>query len=154
MGPTWVPLGSCRPQMAMLVPWTLLSGVHRVFSCSDPSMLCLYYVGVFCTHFSHQRLLFVQAFCTSFALWTPLYALSWTIVKSALSAQAVRAHCHKVFVRAHYHEVWPKQLNLLWHCGALDLIFIAPGQGLMSSNGSLVITWTHADKETGPGNAC
>ena len=27
MGPTWVPPGSCRPQMgAMLVHWTLLSG--------------------------------------------------------------------------------------------------------------------------------
>ena len=30
MGPTWCPPGSCRPQMGpMLVPWTLLSGIHR-----------------------------------------------------------------------------------------------------------------------------
>ena len=28
MGPTWDPLGSCRPQMGpMLAPWTLLSGI-------------------------------------------------------------------------------------------------------------------------------
>ena len=31
MGPTWVPPGSCRPQMGpMLVPWTLLSGLWFV----------------------------------------------------------------------------------------------------------------------------
>ena len=31
MGPTWVPPGSCRPQMGpMLAPWTLLSGMDHV----------------------------------------------------------------------------------------------------------------------------
>ena len=31
MGPTWVPPGSCRPQMGpMLAPWTLLSGYVSV----------------------------------------------------------------------------------------------------------------------------
>ena len=30
MGPSWVPPGSCRPQMGpMLAPWTLLSGIVR-----------------------------------------------------------------------------------------------------------------------------
>ena len=30
MGPTWGPPGSCPPQMdPMLVPWTLLSGLHK-----------------------------------------------------------------------------------------------------------------------------
>ena len=37
MGPTWGPPGSCRPQMCpMLAPWTLLSGIQTLGSCSNP----------------------------------------------------------------------------------------------------------------------
>ena len=58
MGPTWVPPGSCRPQMGpMLAPWTLLSGFTKVKTSMQSFMSKL-----FSKPYAHVQLINAQCY--------------------------------------------------------------------------------------------